>query len=196
MMSPEEALAFFIRLGWSQRSYQSVRNEMMKRNAVWLPPYRSLLGAKERCIPPGLKVEEGKGLVHVPIQQVLDHQLRRMFLNQEFKDKVLTYSGDPDATMSFWAKYGSDSATAQSQYMTSDTLNHQSVFSSYLVPVCLQVSWENKGVKKTLFINEFANSHFGCVILRMALEKENSGNYYSPYFHVIFQKSRNNLTSS
>ena len=176
MVSANEALATLIRLDLSQRQYQALRNLMKTCNAIILPPYKKLLAAKKECIPPGMKVEPGKGIISFEIQSVLDHFMRRMVSDEKMRESILSYEDIPDVILTLWAKYGSDSATTHSQYQTKDKINHQSIFTTFLVPVCLQVTWTAQNKKPVnLFLNPMANSAFGCFYLRVAFEKEDKG---------------------
>ena len=177
MCSPDEALAFLIELGLTQRQYQALRNKLNAKNALCIPAYRAVLAAKQACVPPGLVVHEGKGIVEIGIQPVLDHQMDRLLLDMSLKESIRSYKGNTDAKISFWNKYGPDSSTAHSQYMTKDALDHQSIFSTTLTPVCIQATSKSGAFKPlNLWLNESANSPFACSYLRIAMEKETEGN--------------------
>ena len=175
MMTPEEGLARIIEWDMSQRQYQSLRNELKSRNALCIPSYKKILDAKKSCIPRGLDIQHGK--IEIGMQNVMDHQLDRLLMIDEYASNLRQYESEAeDVDVTFWAKDGMDSATAHSQYMTGDLLNHQSILTSYLTPVCLQVTWPDCDKKpENVFLNEMSNSPFGCCYLRMAFEKEDFG---------------------
>ena len=89
MMGDMEALAFFIELGLTQRSYQALRNKMKACNAVCIPSYRKVLQAKSTCIRDGsLMIDGENGVISMAMQDVLDWQLLGMAENERIVKKI------------------------------------------------------------------------------------------------------------
>ena len=82
-----EANALIFASGLSQDTYQLLRNQAKKRRADIYPVYNHLLEyRKEECTPRGIVFEDTT--VYAPLQEVLDHQLRKMFDDPIFYDRV------------------------------------------------------------------------------------------------------------
>ena len=176
MMGDMEALAFFIELGLTQRSYQALRNKMKACNAVCIPSYRKVLQAKSTCIRDGsLMIDGENGVISMAMQDVLDWQLRGMAENERIVKKISVIAKDPNAVVTMWSKTGADASTLQNQMQTKDAVgkDQNSLFSSFITPVCLQATWpDGSKEKENIFLNDMANSPYGVIYLRMAFEKE------------------------
>ena len=191
MCSEEEAIGDMIQLGLSHDNYQHLLNKLKSKNASCYPSLDKVKEAKKRYIPHGMVVNPDS--VVIPMQSVLDSQLTGIVVHHQYGkilgdlDKV---SKDPNVNaVVFWCKFGFDSNTQNRQFNTMDKFNHNSIFSSYLAPVALQVTYLDGRKKEDLWINDMANSALGVLYLRMALEKEDDGNsiftYLTLYSTVI-----------
>ena len=178
MCDEEEAIADMVHMGLSHDNYQYLLNKLKSRNASCYPSLNRVRDAKKRFEPEGMVVNQDS--VVIPMQSVLDTQLTGTIVNhQDGKllqdlDKV---SKDPNVKdVVFWSKYGFDSNTQNKQFNTMDKVNHSSIFSSYLTPVALQVTFLDGKPEENLWENDMANSPHGVSYLRMAEEKEDDGN--------------------
>ena len=178
MCSEEEAIGDMIHLGLSHDNYQYLLNKLKSKNAACYPSLNKVKEAKERFIPIGIAVNPDN--VVVPMQSILDSQLTGTivhFQNGKLLADLDKVSKDPNVMeVAFWCKFGFDSQTQNRQFNTMDKFNHNSIFSSYLAPVALQVRYLDGRPKEDLWKNDMANSPFGVLYLRMALEKEDDGN--------------------
>ena len=184
MCSVEEAIGDMIQLGLSHDNYQYLLNKLKSKNASCYPSLNTVKEAKQGFIPKGIVVNPDH--VVIPMQSVLDTQLTGTIVHYQ-NGKLLgdldKVSKDPNVMdVIFWSKFGFDSNTQNKQFNTMDKFNHGSVFSSILCPVALQVRYTDGRPKEDLWINDMANSPYGVLYLRMALEKEDDGNSicYSP----------------
>ena len=176
MKSEEETIADMLELGLSHGKYQSLLNKLKASNAVCYPSLEKVKAAKKRLFPPGLIVKPGECIM--PMQSILDSQLYGVVTVFDGLLSDLTrLADDPNVKeVTFWCKKGADSSTAQKQYQTADKLVHSSIFTTFLAPVSLQVTWKDGKKEKDLWRNEMGNSAYGVSYLRMALEKEDDGN--------------------
>ena len=140
----------------------------------------------QRYIPSGMVLRQE--MVQVPMQSVLDTQLTGAVVHGSggnIYGDLADLSKDPNLkAVTFWSKYGFDSATGFKQFHTKDKLDHNSVFSSYLTTVALQATFKDGRPKKNLWKNDMANSPYGVLYLRMALEKEDDGNSFAIYLSL------------
>ena len=186
MMEGPEALALLISLKLSRHQYETLRKILKSKHALCIPSYKVVRATKKLCVPKSrenptefaFKIEKREGHLelNIGIQDVLDHQTERILLCQTLVDSILQFAKDTEAEFTLWSKYGCDSATAHSVYQTKDCIEHGSIFTSYLTPVALEVTWQNSNRKPVnLWINEMANSPYGSIYIRIAFEKENDG---------------------
>ena len=176
MKSEEETIADMLELGLSHGKYQALLNKLKASNAVCYPSLQKVKDAKKRLFPEGLIVKPGECIM--PMQSILDSQLYGLLgINHKVMSDLAKLAGDPNVkAVTFWFKDGADSSTANKQYQTKDKLVHSSIFTTFIAPVSLQVTWKDGRKKKDLWLNEMGNSAYGVSYLRMALEKEDEGN--------------------
>ena len=161
---------------------------MKAHNALFYPSYEEVLKMKKRCLPKNAPIEKGLGFLQIGLQGVLDHQLDYL-LTESRISKIKELACQPQFVIVLWSKFGADSATGLPQYNTMDNLNHESFFTSYLTPVAIQAV-HNACKKKsiTIYLNEMANSPFGQIYVRTALEKETQGTVITLYIHTLDSK--------
>ena len=102
-----EANALIYSLGLSQNSYQLLRNQAKERRADIYPVYNHLLDfRKNECTPRGITYEDM--VVFAPFQEILDHQMRVMFDDPFFYNRVSAIVDVNPAPLYFLVKYGYD----------------------------------------------------------------------------------------
>ena len=188
-MDDMEALAFFIELDLTQRSFQALRNKMKACNSVCIPSYKKLLQAKLTCLPDeSLEIDAEKGVISMAMQDVLDWQLLGLSKNEKIVKDVTKYSEDPLVEFTFWSEVGADASTSHNAMQTADArdADQNSLFTSFITPISLQATWQDCSRKPVdIFLNDMANSPYGVIYLRMAHEKEDKRKQ-----KVVFQWSR------
>ena len=105
--SLEEANALIFARRLSQDTYQVLRNGAKERGADIYPIYNDLLDyRKQFCTPDGIEFNDLE--VTVSIKNVLEHQIRRMFDDPMFKERVSVLSSENEAPLEYIIKYGYD----------------------------------------------------------------------------------------
>ena len=195
MCSEEEAIADMVHLGLSHDNYQYLLNQLKSKNASCYPSLDKVKKAKKRFYPDGMVTNPDS--VVIPMQSVLDAQLTGTVVHHE-NGKLLAdldkVAKDPNVkAVTFLSKFGFDSHTQLTQFNTMDKFNHNSVFSSYLTPVALQVTYLDGREEEDLWTNDMANSPLGVSYLRQALEKEDDGNSMFTYLYPVTNSPYQNL---
>ena len=114
-----EANALIFSRGISQDTWQLLRNGGKARNANIYPTYNSILEyRKSECTPMGIQFGEKE--VTAPMQEVLDHQMRRLLDDPQLTQRVSVLAhpsmADHVEPMEFIVKYGFDGFSQVSRY--------------------------------------------------------------------------------
>ena len=105
--SLEAANALIYARRLSQDTYQVLRNGAKERNCDIYPTYNDLLDYRKTfCTPNNINFEDME--VFVGMQDVLDHQMRRMFDDPIFHQRVSALIIENDAPLKLIVKYGFD----------------------------------------------------------------------------------------
>ena len=179
MRTPEETVAtMLIEMDLSQRKFVRLRKFLKESNALCVPSYHDLLAVKKVCMPEDLlNIKPGEGIIEIPMKPLIFHHLDRMLLNFNLHLELFRLSCDSNVKLTCYVNAGADSSTANSQFQfKGDHLDHTSIFSSFATIVCIQATWKD-GSKEpyNVFLNPMANSPYGIMYLRIAMEKEDGG---------------------
>lgn len=142
-LSENEALAYLISSGSTQRTYQNTRNIALQCNANVFPSYKKVLLAKKKCYPSKITVDEAKA--EIPLQELLDHTSRRLLEIDSVRESVVNHLQHFDPVLVLNGKWGFDGASGQSRYKqkfeSPENHSDQHLFSTTFVP--LDLSFEN-----------------------------------------------------
>ena len=189
-------MADLFELKLTQAQYQATRNKGLARGANTYPSYKDVQQAKEDATPNGIKVKPKS--VEVSLQQVLDHQLRRILKDEATIARIKQLAVIPGVKFWFYFKYGSDGMSALSQMQCKDAIGHGNLFASSLITINL-VAKTKKGRntrRAVIFSNPLPNSALSVIPIRWAWEKETTGTRFSKnYMHEYFSINPNCMTT-
>ncbi len=167
-MSSIEGLAFFLEMNLSRENYQLLRNSAMARNCPIYPSYKLIVLAKIECLPRNIQISPV--CVWVAIQDVLDHQIKRL-VTQELRFKLQEIlDARPTTRFICYVKFGADGSSGHALYRHQGSCDQKSMFVSQMTLVQLRAETDESSM--VVFSNRYANSPYGCIPLRYAFESE------------------------
>lgn len=147
-LTPEEALGLIEDAKLSKFQYERIRIQAKASNADIFPAYKQLAPARKQCYPDNVHVTE-KG-VSIDLQSLIDHTVRRFFLDSSVRLPEIVESNVYPLT--FLVKWGCDGSSDQSCYkqkFNDPTISDESIFTISMVPLEIRdpsteaVYWSN-----------------------------------------------------
>ncbi|KAK3918280.1 Early transcription factor 82 kDa subunit [Frankliniella fusca] len=159
-------------------SYQSLRNELVKRNhPELLPPYKAVHDASEKCSPSDSALILTESDVQISIQALLDITLARMIEIDDVK-KALLRSESSDSTtihLEMVCKWGFDGSSGHSRYKqkTTGEMTDGSIFLSCFAPLrSTKISAGSQEKNDILWMNPAPSLTRYCRPIGFRFEKE------------------------
>ena len=121
VLTPKECLAELLIQKLTERQYQRQRKKQKACNAKIFVSYHQVLRAKKECEPEGVDKTTKIGEISVPMQNVCDHQIRKILNFPEVKEKYnqLVESGR-QFKLVMYGKYGADGTNTDTEYQNAD----------------------------------------------------------------------------
>lgn len=146
MMTPEEALEFFIDVGFSKAGYTRTHRECPSR----FPCYDVIAKTKKLCAPPAEFIEESSSKIRVQLQALVNHTARRIVKMIETDIAEHLDSNDLEATdLTLLCSWGMDGSTGYSQYhqaLPEGCQDDSDIFSSTMTPIQLCITEDKKHI--------------------------------------------------
>lgn len=161
-ISVEKALALYVDMDLSFRQYNMMRNVVNAVHKNCFPSYYSIVEAKKKFIPDGIKVSETEA--HVPLQAILDKTTNSILNKLEF---------GAENNVILECKWGFDGSSGHSIYkqkFESQDATDEFLFVASFVPLRIM---EDKN-EKILWQNNRHSSLRLCRPLKILFTKENS----------------------
>ena len=121
VMTPEECLATVLEMKLTVGKYKSFRKKQKYRNAKIFVSWHDVLKVKKKCEPKDIDSKTKVGVVQVPMQSAVNHQLTKImekpYVRERYND--LLKSGR-QFKLTMYGKYGADGTTTDADYQTAD----------------------------------------------------------------------------
>ena len=121
VMTPEECLATVLEMKLTVRGYKSFRKKQKYRNAKIFVSWHDVSKVKKKCEPKKIDSTTKVGVVQVPMQNVVDHQITKImekpYVRERYND--LLKSGR-QFKLIMYGKYGADGTNTDADYQTAD----------------------------------------------------------------------------
>ena len=151
--------------------------DLKERGADVLPPYNHVDAEKKKCLPSKGEnmISRKDGEVIIPMADVVHHQIEGI-CDSDIRARMHEYNKDKNNRITFYHKYGGDSAGTNAQYRSKIDQSH--IFASYTTSLAIKV--ENKVSKKSkyFYVNYAANSETSVAYLRLCYERETNGMFH------------------
>lgn len=197
MYTPDEALAFLCHNGFSKAQYVNVRMMTLDKGVKMIPSYNHIRDAKAKCSPDGklsymkisnaimhysfLRISIQSFVAQVPLQQLVDHTVQRLWKNLCLHTRHDFSSEDDIHLMIKWGCDGSSNHARYKQvFLEKDDTEENAIreygnshiFALSLVPLRLTRQKMSSLTKDIIWNNNLPSSVSLCRPIKLIFQKE------------------------